>query len=156
MVATPNLLTSCNLFACNYLKEHPLTKSGFKAVWDNLNSEMKKALWDSVKDQYIVVSIPHIYKDFKEAISICFNTNQHPAPQFEKMAATFAHVGAVTVGTGANATTLAICPQLQALIAMSALPQKWEHLIPVMCNNLALADLQLAMHKAAYTEAFCH
>ncbi|KAH8990070.1 hypothetical protein EDB92DRAFT_1946751 [Lactarius akahatsu] len=86
--------------------------------------------------------MPHIYKDFKEAISIRFNTNQHPTPQFEKMAATFACLGAVTVGTGANTTTLAICPQLQALIAMSALPQKWEHLIPVMCNNLALADLQ--------------
>ncbi|KAH8977622.1 hypothetical protein EDB92DRAFT_1822208 [Lactarius akahatsu] len=42
MVAAPNLLTARNLFACDYLKEHPLTKSGFKAVWDNLDSEMKK------------------------------------------------------------------------------------------------------------------
>ncbi|KAH9007535.1 hypothetical protein EDB84DRAFT_1572789 [Lactarius hengduanensis] len=87
--------------------------------------------------------MPRIYKDFKEAISIRFNTNQHPAPQFEKMAAAFAWLGAITVGTGANAITLAIRPQLQALVAMSALPQKWEHLIPVMCNNLPLADLKL-------------
>ncbi|KAH8994126.1 hypothetical protein EDB86DRAFT_2926956 [Lactarius hatsudake] len=42
MVAAPNLLTAHNLFACDYLKEHPLTKSGFKAVWDNLNSETRK------------------------------------------------------------------------------------------------------------------
>ncbi|KAH9012849.1 hypothetical protein EDB83DRAFT_2436447 [Lactarius deliciosus] len=42
MVAAPNLLTARNLFASDYLKEHPLTKSGFKAVWDNLDSETKK------------------------------------------------------------------------------------------------------------------
>ncbi|KAH8976817.1 hypothetical protein EDB92DRAFT_1924245 [Lactarius akahatsu] len=42
MVAAPNLLTARNLFACDYLKEHPLTKSGFKAVWDYLDSETKK------------------------------------------------------------------------------------------------------------------
>ncbi|KAH9009162.1 hypothetical protein EDB85DRAFT_2163188 [Lactarius pseudohatsudake] len=42
MVAAPNLLTARNLFACDYLKEHPLTKSSFKAVWDHLDSETKK------------------------------------------------------------------------------------------------------------------
>jgi hypothetical protein len=92
--------------------------------------------------------MPRIYKDFKEAISIRFNTNQHPAPQFEKMAAAFARLGAITVGTGANAPTLAIRPQLQALIAMSTLPQKWEHLIPVMCNNMPVADLKLSTVSA--------
>ena len=31
-----------NLFACDYLKEHPLTKSEFKTVWDSIDSETKK------------------------------------------------------------------------------------------------------------------
>src|SRR6266571_3806772 len=100
-------------------------------------------LWDAIKDQYGVVSMPRIYKDFKEAISIRFNPNQHPTPQFEKMAAAFARLGAVTVGTGANQTTLAITPQLQALIALSALPAKWENLIPIICAGVAIADLKL-------------
>ncbi len=87
--------------------------------------------------------MPRIYKDFKEAISIHFNPNQHPTPQFKKMAAAFAHLGAVTVGTGANQTTLAITPQLQALNALSALPTKWENLIPIICAGVAIADLKL-------------
>ncbi len=87
--------------------------------------------------------MPCIYKDFKEAISIRFNPNQHPMPQFKKMAAAFAHLGAVTVGTGANQTTLAIMPQLQALIALSALPAKWENLIPIICAGVTIADLKL-------------
>src|SRR6266581_9173140 len=79
----------------------------------------------------------------KEAISIRFSPNQHPTPQFEKMAATFAHLGAVTVGTGPNQTTLAITPQLKALIALSALPAKWENLIPIICAGVAIANLKL-------------
>ena len=34
-----------------------------------------RALWDAVKNHYGAVSMPHIYKDFKEAISIRFNPN---------------------------------------------------------------------------------
>jgi len=59
------------------------------------------------------------------------------------MAATFACLGAVTVSTGVNQTTLAITPQLQALIALSALPTKWENLIPIICAGVTIADLKL-------------
>src|SRR6266702_908459 len=107
------------------------------AVQQAVTSNTSQILWDGA------VSMPCIYKDFKEAISIHFNPNQHPMPQFEKMAATFARLGAVTVGTGVNQTTLAITPQLQALIALSTLPAKWENLIPIICAGVAIADLKL-------------
>lgn len=42
MVAAPGLLTPRNLFACDYLKDHTLSKSEFKIVWDNIDSETKK------------------------------------------------------------------------------------------------------------------
>src|SRR6266702_4173464 len=113
------------------------------AIQQAVTSNTSQILWDAIKDRYGAVSMPRIYKDFKEAISICFNPNQHPMPQFEKMAATFARLGAVTVDTGANQTTLAITPQLQALIALSTLPAKWENLIPIICAGVAIADLKL-------------
>ncbi len=110
------------------------------AVQQAVTGNTSQILWDAIKDRYGAVSMPCIYKDFKEVISIRFNPNQHPTPQFEKMAAAFARLGAVTVGTGANQTTLAITPQLQALIALSALPAKWENLIPIICAGVAIAD----------------
>ncbi len=113
------------------------------AVQQAITSNTSQILWDAIKDWYGAVSMPCIYKDFKEVISIHFNPNQHPTPQFEKMAAAFAHLGAVTVGTGPNQTTLAITPQLQVLIALSALPAKWENLIPIICAGVAIADLKL-------------
>src|SRR6266571_2461494 len=113
------------------------------AIQQAVTGNTSQILWDAIKDRYGAVSMPRIYKDFKEAISIRFNPNQHPTPQFEKMAAAFACLGAVTVGTGANQTTLAITPQLQALIALSALPTKWENLIPIICAGVAIADLKL-------------
>jgi len=113
------------------------------AVQQAVTGNTSQILWDAIKDRYGAVSMPRIYKDFKEAISIRFNPNQHPTPQFEKMAATFARLGAVTIGTGVNQTTLAITPQLQALIALSALPVKWENLIPIICAGVAIADLKL-------------
>src|SRR6266702_843609 len=113
------------------------------AVQQAVAGNTSQILWDAIKDRYGVVSMPRIYKDFKEAISIRFNPNQHPTPQFEKMAVAFARLGAVTVGTGVNQTTLAITPQLQALIALSALPTKWENLIPIICAGVAIADLKL-------------
>ena len=75
---------------------------------------------------YSKTTVPSIYKDFKEAISICFNMNQHPAAQFDKLAAAFAHLGSVTIGTGANLVNLKVQDQFQALIALAALPSKWE------------------------------
>src|SRR6202012_3437744 len=85
-----------------------------------------------------------IYKDFKEAISIHINPNQHPAAQFDKLSTTFAHLGAVTFGTGAAATNLSIRNQLQALIGLATLPTKWEHLVPILYQSKTLDNLKLS------------
>jgi hypothetical protein len=38
-----------NLFARDYLQEHSPTMSGFKAVWDNIDSETKRVRVHSVR-----------------------------------------------------------------------------------------------------------
>ena len=100
-------------------------------------------LWEGIRLLYSKTTVPSIYKDFKEAISICFNLNQHPAAQFDKLAAAFAHLGLVTVGTGANLVNLRIQDQFQALITLAALPSKWEMQIPIITTNISLEDLDL-------------
>src|ERR1700744_3657853 len=101
-------------------------------------------VWDALEQRYGAATVPSIYKDFKEAISIRINPNQHPAAQFDKLSAAFARLGAVTFGTGANATNLSIKNQLQALIGLAALPAKWEHLVPILCQSTLLDNLKLS------------
>ena len=43
-----------------------------------------------------------------------------------------------------KAANVAVPPQLQAMIALAALPQKWEMLISVVTGNNTLEDLILA------------
>ena len=47
-------------------------------------------LWEGIKNLYSKHTLPFVYKDFKEAISLRFNLNQHLAAQFDKLAAAFA------------------------------------------------------------------
>jgi transposase InsO family protein len=100
-------------------------------------------IWTQLQTRYGAASVPSIYKDFKEAISTRFPANQHPAPQFDKLAACFARLSSVTFGTGAKIQRLSIPNQIQALIAMAALPPKWEHLIPIICQGPDLEDLDM-------------
>ena len=114
------------------------------AIQQNFIDEDNAAdIWDGIRLLYSKTTILSIYKDFKEAISICFNLNQHPAVQFDKLAAAFAHLGLVTVRTGANLVNLRIQDQFQALIALAALPPKWEMQIPIITTNVSLEDLDL-------------
>src|SRR6202012_2610016 len=100
--------------------------------------------WDALEQQYGAPTVPSIYKDFKEAISIHINPNQHPTAQFDKLSAAFAHLGAVTFGTGAATTNLSIKNQLQALIGLVTLPTKWDHLVPILCQSTTLENLKLS------------
>ena len=61
------------------------------------------------------------------------------------MNAAFAHLNSVSVGTGANTHNLGIAAQHQALILMAALPPKWEHLIPIICQGHDLANLNVGI-----------
>ena len=63
-------------------------------------------LWDVLKNVFGKQTLPSVYKDFKEAISVRFNLNQHPAVQFYKLAAVFGHLAHVIIGTGADQHTL--------------------------------------------------
>src|ERR1700761_9231293 len=100
-------------------------------------------LWDALKHMFGKQTLPSVYKDFKEAISVRFNPNQHPAAQFDKLAAAFGCLANVTIGTGDNEHTLALSTELQALIALAALPPKWETLVAVIIQNYDLDDILL-------------
>ena len=56
------------------------------AIQQRLNPGLNaEDLWNWVKDTYGTASIPTVYQDLKEAISVRINPNQHPGPQFDKM-----------------------------------------------------------------------
>jgi hypothetical protein len=61
-------------------------------------------IWDWLKAQYGSATLPSVYCNLKEVLSIRFNPNQHPGPQFDKMAAAFGHLGLVSFGSGYNVT----------------------------------------------------
>ena len=100
-------------------------------------------VWHRLEVGYGSPSATTVYKDLKEAISIHIHSNSHPAPQIDKMSAAFARLYNVSVGTGANVQRLGIVDQHQALILMAALPQKWEHLIPIICQGHDLNDFNI-------------
>ena len=88
-------------------------------------------------------TLPSVYEDFKEANSIWFNPNQNPTAQFDKLAAAFDCLAHITVGEEDDKHTLKIQEELQALIALAALPPKWETIIALITQNFDLADICL-------------
>ena len=61
--------------------------------------------------------------------------------QVDKLAAAFGCLALVTIGTTPNQTNLMVQKQLQAMIALAALPQKWKNQIAMIMQNIELADL---------------
>ena len=114
-------------------------------------------LWNALCIGYGSPTATTVYKDFKEAISTRIHNNSHPAPQIDKMSAAFTRLNNVSVGTGANIHRLGIATQHQALILMAALPPKWEHLIPIICQGHDLADLDVAIVRNVlrHGRSFC-
>ena len=113
-------------------------------IQQNFHSHDNAAdLWAALRAAYGKATVPSIYKDFKEVISIRFNPNQHPSAQFDKLAAAFGCLALVTVGTAPNQTSLMVQNQLQAMIALAALPQTWENQISIITQNVELHDLDL-------------
>jgi hypothetical protein len=72
-------------------------------------------IWNRLFTLYGTSSPQGIYKDFKEALNIRLNGNQHPSPQIDKMAACFQRMTAASVP---------IPPQLQGMILLAAMPPK--------------------------------
>ena len=90
-------------------------------------------LWNALQVGYGSPTVPSIYKDLKEAMSIKIHINSHPIPQIDKVSAAFANL--YNVSFGANIHNLGIQDQHQSLILIVALLQKWEHLIPIICQS---------------------
>src|SRR6267378_4295070 len=105
------------------------------------NSTQAEQVWDTLENQYGTPTIPMVYKDFKEVITIRFNPNQHPAAQLNKMATAFQQLSNVTIGSGHRLTWISIPPQLQAMIALAPLPSKWEHLVQIIINGTEMDQL---------------
>jgi gag-polypeptide of LTR copia-type len=79
--------------------------------------------WTHLSTHYGTVMPSSVYKDFKETFNIRLNPGQHPTQQIDRMVATFQHL---------TAASIIIPPQIQAMILLSALPQKWEMLVSIM------------------------
>ena len=79
--------------------------------------------WTHLSSCYGTVTPSSIYKDFKETLNICLNPGQHPSQQIDCMVAAFQHL---------TAASIIILPQIQAMILLSALAQKWEMLVSIV------------------------
>ena len=115
----------------------------------NQNAE---ELWDWLKNQFATPSIPTCYRDLKEAISIRFNPAKHPGPQIDRMIAAFNRISQ-TVTARSITVDLTINTVLQGLIAMAAIPPKWENLVSILCANNELAELDIdTVREAVVTQ----
>jgi transposase InsO family protein len=147
-----------------YEKESPLHPSLF-AVWQkgndmalgNLTLRLSPAIqqrlspnfnaqetWEWIMREFGSATLPSVYRDLREAITIRINPAHHPGPQFEKMEAAFGRMSSTQIGKGSSARKLHVPDVIQALIAMAAIPNKWEYLIPILCQNIEIDDLEIA------------
>jgi hypothetical protein len=109
-----------------YDKESPLHPALF-AVWQkgndmalgNLTLRLSPAIqqrlspnfntqetWEWIMQEFGSATIPSVYHDLREAITICINPAHHPGPQFEKMEAAFGHMSSTQIGKGSSARKL--------------------------------------------------
>jgi gag-polypeptide of LTR copia-type len=96
--------------------------------------------WTHLSTHYGTAMPSSIYKDFKETLNIRLNPGQHPTQQIDHMVAAFQHL---------TAASIIILPQIQAMILLSALPQKWEMLVSIVTQRHALMTTQLShVHDA--------
>jgi hypothetical protein len=88
-----------------------------------------------LKATYGKLTASTVFKDFKDCLNGHITTNADRQIYFDKVYGAYAHM---------NAADIAIPPQLQAMIALAALPQKWEMLISVVTGDNPLEDLILS------------
>jgi hypothetical protein len=93
------------------------------------------SLWNTLKVTYGKSTASIVFKDFKDCLNGCIYTNADPQIYFDKVYGAYARM---------KAADIAVPPQLQAMIALAALPQKWEMLISVVTGDNPLEDLILS------------
>ncbi len=72
---------------------------------------------------------PTVFKDFKDCLGACISINHNPTQYFDRLYAAFGCMSSAKV---------TIPQQLQAMIALAALPQKWEMLISIVTGDTKL------------------
>ena len=100
-----------------------------------------ESLWDALRDAYDVTNVPTIYKDFKEIFSFQINPNQHPAAQFDHLLAALGCLKSTSIKGRSGVLTLH--DTLQGLVALAGLPNKWEHLVPIVITTNDIEDVTL-------------
>jgi hypothetical protein len=110
------------------------------------------ALWNTLESSYGKAMASIVFKDFKDCLTAHISTTADPNIYFDKMFGTFSHMKAIDVE---------IPPQLQAMIALAALPQKWEMLISIVTGNVEMVDLDLSEVRTAViaqyqVDTVCH
>jgi hypothetical protein len=75
-----------------------------------------------------------VFKDFKDCLNACILLTANPNIYFDKMFGAFAQMST------ANVT---VPPQLQVMIALAALLQKWEMLISIITGDVEMTNLDL-------------
>jgi gag-polypeptide of LTR copia-type len=91
-------------------------------------------LWIALRDSYGKATASSVLKDFKDCLNACILLTANPNIYFNKMFGAFAWMSTADV---------AIPPQLQAMIALAALPQKWEMLISIITGDIEMDSLDL-------------
>jgi len=76
-----------------------------------------------------------VFKDLKDCLNAHILLTANPNIYFDKMFGAFAWM---------SATDVKVPNQLQAMIALAALPQKWEMLISVITGDIEMLDLDLS------------
>jgi len=98
------------------------------------------AMWNSLCETYGKAMAPTVFRDFKDCLGTHISINHNPTQYFDKLFAAFGHMSSAEV---------TVPPQLQAMIALTALPQKWEMLISIVTGDTELQDLDLGdVHTA--------
>jgi hypothetical protein len=93
------------------------------------------SLWYALQVTYGKLMASTVFKDFKDCLNGCITTNADPQIYFDKVFGAYACMKAADV---------AIPPQLQVIIALAALSQRWEMLISVITGDNSLEDLILS------------
>jgi hypothetical protein len=92
------------------------------------------SLWDALKGSYSKATALTVFKDFKDCLNACISLTADPNIYFDMMFSAFAQMSAADVEVPA---------QLQVMIALATLPQKWEMLISVITGDVEMSDLDL-------------
>jgi hypothetical protein len=90
-------------------------------------------VWDHLEVKYGKSTPTTIYKDFKEVLSVQLLADHNPLPAIEKMAASFQRLSEAKV---------TVPEQIQAMMLLSALPQKWEMLLSIVTQQKDLDKIK--------------